>query len=575
MASPFNTLDENGEEGCFFCFPDLCCRITGSFRLKFALVVLNPTLMMAGERSVIVARAMSEPFKVYNPEEFPGRMPMTPLTKYLREKGCMIAIKKGDSTLDVEHKCKPEVGKDKLHPQSHQAARGDNNQSEEGQCVHSTQSALKMEKEHLDAASTSSVGVEKGSLFFTSDLSALGSPNHPMSPNDVASIPMGGPGSSSDSDTGEMSEDSFWFGSEDVTKDGPSQFLPVESAAVNAIISAYQDWKPADSIRNSASEVPELTEAPDCGQTATKSSDSSLAAASHDGPSWSVQRTPQSQQTRRKRQRKDDEPGRRQPAKRKRVERGARRLACPFQKRYPLRHFLCGTGGSERGFDTISNIKEHLKRRHVRSPIYCPRCKTEFDDPEERDSHISRAMVVEPCDDRAFPDETALPWKRALADAFKARVSKELGLEDQWFSLWRIVFPGVDPPAGCLVDDDVCEHVLTYYELAVARGTEVVREVIREHGLLAETNDQAPEGLRTTEQLRVFAERVFGLAAETIFRDWSRRDSRPPPIAVSTNTHLPLRRTTRRIALHRWKLPGTSCSTQKPKCHQDLREKVK
>lgn len=103
VASPFVGLDENNEEGCFFCFPDLSCRTPGSFRLKFALVVLDPTRMVPGDRSTIVATAMSEPFQVYNAKDFPGMKASTPLTKRLKEQGCLISIKKGNEKTGTAH----------------------------------------------------------------------------------------------------------------------------------------------------------------------------------------------------------------------------------------------------------------------------------------------------------------------------------------------------------------------------------------------------------------------------------------------------------------------------------------
>ena len=103
VASPFVGVDENNEEGCFFCFPDLSCRTPGSFRLKFALVVLDPTRMMAGDRSQILATAMSEPFQVYNAKDFPGMKASTPLTKKLKEQGCLISIKKGNEKTGNGH----------------------------------------------------------------------------------------------------------------------------------------------------------------------------------------------------------------------------------------------------------------------------------------------------------------------------------------------------------------------------------------------------------------------------------------------------------------------------------------
>ncbi|KAK0722514.1 velvet factor-domain-containing protein, partial [Lasiosphaeria miniovina] len=96
VASPFVGLDEKNQEGCFFCFPDLSCRTPGSYRLKFALVVLDPARMRTGDKSAILASAMSEPFQVYNAKDFPGMTASTPLTKRLKEQGCLISIKKGN-----------------------------------------------------------------------------------------------------------------------------------------------------------------------------------------------------------------------------------------------------------------------------------------------------------------------------------------------------------------------------------------------------------------------------------------------------------------------------------------------
>jgi len=97
VASPFVGQDENGEEGCFFCFPDLSCRTPGSFRLKFSLVVIDPMAgLLPGKKFPIKAKAMSDVFTVYNAKDFPGMQASTPLTKRLKEQGCLISIKKGN-----------------------------------------------------------------------------------------------------------------------------------------------------------------------------------------------------------------------------------------------------------------------------------------------------------------------------------------------------------------------------------------------------------------------------------------------------------------------------------------------
>ena len=103
VSSPFVGQDENGKEGCFFCFPDLSCRTPGPFRLKFALVVLDPLSMRPGASSPIMATAMSDTFTVYNAKDFPGMQASTALTKRLKEQGCLISIKKGNDKAAGAH----------------------------------------------------------------------------------------------------------------------------------------------------------------------------------------------------------------------------------------------------------------------------------------------------------------------------------------------------------------------------------------------------------------------------------------------------------------------------------------
>ncbi|KAK2045614.1 hypothetical protein LZ31DRAFT_241763 [Colletotrichum somersetense] len=94
VSSPFVGQDENGEEGCFFCFPDMSVRTPGGYRLKFVLVVVDAEHRSA--RAPIRSSIMSDKFEVYTAKEFPGMQASTPLTKRLKEQGCLISIKKGN-----------------------------------------------------------------------------------------------------------------------------------------------------------------------------------------------------------------------------------------------------------------------------------------------------------------------------------------------------------------------------------------------------------------------------------------------------------------------------------------------
>lgn len=92
VSSPFVGTDDEGEEGCFYCFPDLSVRTPGSFRLHFTLAILDPLMQ---KNVPVVAGVMSDVFKVYNAKDFPGMKASTSLTKALKRQGCLISIKKG------------------------------------------------------------------------------------------------------------------------------------------------------------------------------------------------------------------------------------------------------------------------------------------------------------------------------------------------------------------------------------------------------------------------------------------------------------------------------------------------
>ena len=96
VSSPFVGHDEEGKEGCFFCFPDLSCRTHGKYRLRFVLMRLEPSELQPEGCTPIITETMSDVFTVYTAKEFPGMRPSTSLTKALKRQGCAISVKKGN-----------------------------------------------------------------------------------------------------------------------------------------------------------------------------------------------------------------------------------------------------------------------------------------------------------------------------------------------------------------------------------------------------------------------------------------------------------------------------------------------
>jgi len=243
-----------------------------------------------------------------------------------------------------------------------------------------------------------------------------------------------------------------------------SRFASAQSAAVSALTMAYRSESriitacTAHCVPSDPTDTPQSSTSD--GTTQPGSTNSSASSRTHSFRTESTSQAPSHRGARggsqqRDRRDDDDEPKKSRTQKRKRTEEGTKRLVCPFQKRYPLKRFFCGTSGAIRGFDTIAYVKQHIHRCHIRSPIYCPRCKIAFDDSQKMEEHVMQFMATQLCKERGFPDDTALSWSYNLEAFLRARVAKILSLPEQWFSVWMILFPGIAPPNSCFVDDDV------------------------------------------------------------------------------------------------------------------------
>ncbi|KAI9799056.1 MAG: hypothetical protein M1833_004250 [Piccolia ochrophora] len=101
VSSPFVGLDENDQEGCFFCFPDLSCRTHGKYRLRFVLMRVEVNDLRPGGFMPIITTAMSDVFTVFTAKDFPGMRASTALTKALKRQGCAISVKKGNEKANV------------------------------------------------------------------------------------------------------------------------------------------------------------------------------------------------------------------------------------------------------------------------------------------------------------------------------------------------------------------------------------------------------------------------------------------------------------------------------------------
>lgn len=104
VASPFVGTDpaapasnvKDANIGCFFIFPDLSCRQTGLYRLRFTLVNLTAGLGQQGSTSAVAGMVESNVFEVFSAKDFPGMRASTNLIKELKRQGATVSVKKGN-----------------------------------------------------------------------------------------------------------------------------------------------------------------------------------------------------------------------------------------------------------------------------------------------------------------------------------------------------------------------------------------------------------------------------------------------------------------------------------------------
>lgn len=117
---------------------------------------------------------------------------------------------------------------------------------------------------------------------------------------------------------------------------------------------------------------------------------------------------------------------------------GPRRVfACPFYKFDSIRHMPC----SRLHLLRIRDVKQHLNRRHYHTG-HCAVCGFELEDAQRRDNHLRNNSTCRPPPGRAAVDGVTESQRMALA----RRSNRGLDEQNQWFSIWRILFPGTACP---------------------------------------------------------------------------------------------------------------------------------
>lgn len=197
---------------------------------------------------------------------------------------------------------------------------------------------------------------------------------------------------------------------------------------------------------------------------------------------------------------------------RKRIDDGQPRLACPFQKRDPEK-YVPACGWRERGFLTISHVKQHLKRNHRRNPNYCPRCMHIFATEGLKNEHIMQ-LIENPCpkSNAALPAGIDPETLKALT----TRAENGSDIREQWFSLWEMIFPNIPRPATHTYDlseglNSQVRELAAYYE---TEGPRIALSVLTENGISVSPPESAQH------EIELYIRRSISQAFQQIYQSW-------------------------------------------------------
>lgn len=157
----------------------------------------------------------------------------------------------------------------------------------------------------------------------------------------------------------------------------------------------------------------------------------------------------ESQQSRPRRQRTEDRP---------RVI-----LACPFYKWDPARYRNC----RRILLTKISYVKQHILRAH-RMPPHCQICNGSFQTDDQLRQHV-RSMT---CERRPYAPPDGVTEERMIQ--LRSRVNQKNSLENQWYEVFDILFPGSARPASVYLDPELSQDLDEFVNYLTTQGPGII-----------------------------------------------------------------------------------------------------
>lgn len=149
-----------------------------------------------------------------------------------------------------------------------------------------------------------------------------------------------------------------------------------------------------------------------------------------------------------------------------------RRLACPYRKFDPYRHRDCARYTLHR----IKDVKQHIDRRHRNLDAYCARCYASFPSQTERDEHTRDSW----CEILPRPRWVAVTEEQR--EKLNKTSCRKAPLEQQWFRMWDILFPGEPRPRSAFSGNYIEEVVPVIKHCWIENSSTIIDNALLDHG---------------------------------------------------------------------------------------------
>ncbi|CAG9993204.1 unnamed protein product [Clonostachys byssicola] len=164
-------------------------------------------------------------------------------------------------------------------------------------------------------------------------------------------------------------------------------------------------------------------------------------------------------------------------------------FACPFFRRDPVQHIDC----LGRKLKRISDVKQHINRRHLNDIVQCPNCNLTFGSSIDLDEHINLSCC-----------SSATPYtiQQSIPEQLRARAPPGTPIEDVYSALCGILFGKQETPVQPYLGPILLESTALLWSFWQSEKASLIQTVVNQSAS-STAGDMSAVVLTIVDQLRM------------------------------------------------------------------------